>query len=107
MIAKLEMIKPIKVFVTPKVRAKIGMAGIIRPKPIATKKEIVVSTDTSRGSPLNGEFNFKRATLQQHLVELKHAHGYLEAVSLLEIAQREIQSQRLGMPPRKQLGMRS
>ena len=40
MIAKLEMIKPIKVFVTPKVRAKIGMAGIIRPKPMATKKEI-------------------------------------------------------------------
>lgn len=66
MIAKLEMIKPIKVFVTPKVRAKIGMAGIIRPKPIATRNEIVVSTDTSRGSPLNGELitkNFLSARL--------------------------------------------
>ncbi len=82
MIAKLEMIKPIKVFVTPKVRAKIGMAGIIRPKPIATRKEIVVSTDTSRGSPLNGEFNFKRVILRQHLGALMHAHGYLGAVSL-------------------------
>lgn len=82
MIAKLEMIKPIKVFVTPKVRAKIGMAGIIRPKPIATRKEIVVSTDTSRGSPLNGEFNFKRAILLRHLGAPRHAHGYPAAVSL-------------------------
>lgn len=82
MIAKLEMIKPIKVLVTPKVRANIGMAGIIRPKPIATRKEIVVSTDTSRGRPLNGELNFKRATLQQHLGERMHAHGYLVAASL-------------------------
>ena len=53
--AKLEMIKPISVFVTPKVWAKIGIAGIMRPNPMATKKEIVVSTETSRGSPLNGE----------------------------------------------------
>ena len=82
MIAKLEMIKPIKVFVTPKVRAKIGMAGIIRPKPIATRNEMVVSTDTSRGSPLNGEFNFKRAILLWHLGAPRHAHGYPAAVSL-------------------------
>jgi hypothetical protein len=56
MIAKEEMIKPIKVLETPKVFAKIGIAGMIKPKPTATKNEIAVSTDTSLGSPLNGEF---------------------------------------------------
>jgi hypothetical protein len=55
MIAKLEMINPINVFVTPNVWAKIGMAGIISPNPIATRNEIVVKTETSRGSPENGD----------------------------------------------------
>jgi hypothetical protein len=43
------------VLVTPKVLANIGIAGIIRPKPTATKNDIEVSTETSFGSPLNGE----------------------------------------------------
>jgi len=47
---------PIRVLETPKVFAKIGIAGIINPKPTATKNEIAVSTETSLGSPLNGEF---------------------------------------------------
>lgn len=64
MIAKLEMINPINVLVTPKVFAKIGIAGIIRPKPIATKKEIEVSTATSRGKPRKGDLSLKRAFLQ-------------------------------------------
>ena len=76
------MINPINVFVTPKVFANMGMAGIMSPKPIATKKEIVVSTDTSRGSPLNGEFNFKLLILLLHLGEPLHGHGYLVAVFL-------------------------
>ncbi len=80
--AKLEMIKPISVFVTPKVWAKIGIAGIMRPNPMATKNEIVVSTETSRGSPLNGEFNFKLSTPRQHLDERLHVLGYLEVVFL-------------------------
>lgn len=70
------------VFVTPKVLAKIGIAGIIRPKPIATKNEIVVSTDTSRGSPAKGDFNFKLSTLLQHLGAHWHALGYLAAAFL-------------------------
>jgi hypothetical protein len=78
MIAKLEIINPIRVFVTPKVLAKMGIAGIIRPNPTATKKDMVVRTETSRGSPLNGEENFKRASLQQHHVEQWHVLGYLE-----------------------------
>jgi len=41
---------------TPKVFAKIGMAGMIKPKPTATRKEIEVSTETSLGNPLKGEF---------------------------------------------------
>lgn len=79
MIAKLEMIKPIRVFVTPKVLAKMGIAGIIRPNPTATKKEMVVRTETSRGSPLKGEENFKRAFLPPHHVERWHVLDYLEA----------------------------
>lgn len=50
-IAKLEITKPIKVFETLKLLAKIGIAGIITPNPIATRNEIEVRIDTSRGSP--------------------------------------------------------
>lgn len=55
--AKEEIINPIKVFETPNDLAKIGIAGIIKPKPTATRKEIEVNTATSLGSPLKGEFN--------------------------------------------------
>jgi hypothetical protein len=34
---------------TPKDAANIGMAGMIKPKPIATKKETVERIATSRG----------------------------------------------------------
>jgi hypothetical protein len=57
MMANEEMIKPIKVFETPKVLAKIGMAGMINPKPTATRNEIEVRTETSLGSPLNGDLS--------------------------------------------------
>ena len=50
------MINPMSVLETPKVFAKIGMAGIIKPKPTATRKEMEVSTETSLGNPLKGEF---------------------------------------------------
>ena len=53
--AKEEIIKPINVFETPKVFAKIGIAGIIKPKPTATRNEIEVSTETSFGSPVKGD----------------------------------------------------
>ena len=52
-----EMINPIKVLETPKVFAKIGMAGMISPKPTATRKDIEVSTATSLGRPRKGELN--------------------------------------------------
>jgi hypothetical protein len=107
MIAKLEIIKPISVFVTPKVLAKIGIAGIIRPKPIATKNEIMVSTDTSWGSPAKGDFSFKLSTLLQHLVWRWHAHGYPAEVSLEEIAQRKSQLLRRGRQPRRLFGTSS
>ena len=45
-----------RVLETPKVLAKIGIAGIIRPNPTATRNEIEVSTETSLGNPLKGEF---------------------------------------------------
>ena len=37
--------------------AKIGIAGIMSPKPTATRKEIEVNTATSLGRPLKGELN--------------------------------------------------
>ena len=51
------MINPIKVFDTPNDLAKIGIAGIINPKPTATRKEIEVNTATSLGRSLKGELN--------------------------------------------------
>ncbi len=57
--ANAETIKPIAVLFTPKEAAKIGIAGIIRPKPIATKKETVERIATSRGSSRNGFSRFK------------------------------------------------
>ena len=51
------MINPIKVFETPNDLAKIGIAGIINPKPTATKKDIEVNTATSLGRSLKGELN--------------------------------------------------
>lgn len=39
MMAKLEIIKPMAVLLTPKDEAKIGIAGIIKPNPTATKKQ--------------------------------------------------------------------
>lgn len=76
------MINPIKVFVTPKVLAKIGIAGIIRPKPIATKNEIEVRTATSRGNPPKGDLTLTLEILLRHLGEHSHVHGYLEGASL-------------------------
>jgi hypothetical protein len=55
--AKAEMINPIKVFETPNDLAKIGMAGIMSPKPTATRKDIEVNTATSLGRSLKGELN--------------------------------------------------
>ena len=44
------MINPIAVLLTPKDAAKIGIAGIIKPKPTATKNATADKTETSRGS---------------------------------------------------------
>ena len=54
MIAKAEISNPIAVLVTPNEAAKIGIAGIIKPKPIATKKDTVERIATSLGISLNG-----------------------------------------------------
>lgn len=51
------MINPIKVFETPNDLAKIGIAGIINPKPTATRKDIEVNTATSLGRSLKGDLN--------------------------------------------------
>ena len=53
-IAKLEIINPIAVLLTPKDAAKIGIAGIIKPKPTATKKATAERIDTSRGNCAKG-----------------------------------------------------
>ncbi len=55
--ANVEIIKPICVLFTPKVLAKIGIAGMINPKPTATKKATAVRTDTSLGSCARGDVN--------------------------------------------------
>jgi phage-related tail protein len=39
---------------TPKDAAKIGIAGIIKPKPTATKKATADNIETSRGSSAKG-----------------------------------------------------
>lgn len=57
--ANAETIKPIAVLFTPKEAAKIGIAGMIRPNPIATKKETVERIATSRGRSRNGFFLFR------------------------------------------------
>jgi hypothetical protein len=54
MIAKLEIIRPIAVLLTPNDEAKIGTAGIIKPKPTATKNATAHKTETSRGSSAKG-----------------------------------------------------
>ena len=48
--AKLEMINPIAVLLTPNEAAKSGIAGMIKPKPTATKNATTESTPTSFGS---------------------------------------------------------
>lgn len=48
------MINPIAVLLTPKDAAKIGIAGIINPKPTATKNETVERIATSLGNWANG-----------------------------------------------------
>jgi hypothetical protein len=58
--AKAETIKPTAVLLTPNDEAKIGIAGIIKPKPIATRNETVESIATSRGRTRNG---FSRLSL--------------------------------------------
>jgi hypothetical protein len=53
-IAKLEIINPIAVLLTPNDEANIGSAGIIRPKPTATKKEIEDNIAISDGISAKG-----------------------------------------------------
>jgi hypothetical protein len=48
------MIKPIAVLLTPNEAAKIGIAGIINPKPTATKNETAERIETSRGNCAKG-----------------------------------------------------
>lgn len=48
------MINPIAVLFTPNDDAKIGIAGIINPKPMATKKDTAERIETSRGSAAKG-----------------------------------------------------
>ena len=54
-IAKAETIKPIAALFTPNVLAKTGIAGMMIPKPTATKKDAAIRIDTSRGRSLKGE----------------------------------------------------
>lgn len=53
---------------TPKDLAKIGMAGMINPKPTATKKATAVRTETSLGNSDKGDVNLLiiRAPLPQN-----------------------------------------
>ena len=53
-IAKLEIINPIAVLLTPNDEANMGSAGIISPKPTATKKEIEDNIAISVGNSAKG-----------------------------------------------------
>jgi hypothetical protein len=63
-IAKAETIKPIAALFTPNDLAKTGIAGMIIPKPTATKKDAAIRIDTSRGKSLKGE-PFKPSALER------------------------------------------
>jgi hypothetical protein len=54
-IAKAETIKPIAALLTPNDLAKTGIAGMMIPKPTATKKDAATRIETSRGRSLKGE----------------------------------------------------
>jgi hypothetical protein len=54
-IAKAETINPIAALLTPNDLAKTGIAGMMIPKPTATKKDAATRIDTSRGRSLKGE----------------------------------------------------
>jgi hypothetical protein len=54
-IGKAETINPIAALLTPKDLAKTGIAGMMIPKPTATKKDAATRIDTSRGRSLKGE----------------------------------------------------
>jgi hypothetical protein len=54
-IAKAETINPIAALFTPNDLAKTGIAGMMIPKPTATKKDAATRIDTSRGRSLKGE----------------------------------------------------
>ena len=106
--AKLETIKPTSVFETPNVRAKIGIAGMINPNPIATKNEMVVKTETSRGSPVNGERIVRilsRSPLQRHPASPLSVLRYLATAFPSRKSQRRMPAQQLGTLPRRQIGM--
>ena len=70
-IAKAETIKPIAALLTPKDLAKTGIAGMMIPKPTATKKDAATSIETSRGRSRKGE-RINRVTLLPLLHELLH-----------------------------------
>ena len=55
--AKAEMINPTAALLTPKERAKTGMAGRTIPKPSATKNDAKINIFTSGGNSANGEVN--------------------------------------------------
>ncbi len=79
------------VLLTPKVLAKIGIAGIINPKPNATKKATVVRTGTSFGRSVKGELNFFKIIRLPHwrrLHEQQHNLRHFEVVSHVRRAQR-------------------
>ena len=104
--AKLEIIKPTKVFETLKLLAKIGIAGIITPNPTATRKDIEVKTDTSRGSPSKGERGRLNLTiLQRHLGAPLHGSGYLEVASPVGKGRRRNRLLQRAERPKIQLGM--
>jgi len=80
--AKLEIMSPTKVFETPKDLAKIGIAGIIKPNPTATRNEIDVSTDTSLGKSLKGELNLIPGFRQLHPDGRLRVHDLIAKVFL-------------------------
>ena len=55
--AKAPITTPIAVAPTPKEDANIGIAGITKPKPMATKKPTVVSAATTGGKSRKGDLS--------------------------------------------------
>ena len=79
--ANIETISPIAALLTPKVRAKIGIAGRSTPKPTATENAAAVTMKTSRGRSPKSRLRINQGPRRMILLGLRR-NPYWCAVEL-------------------------